>query len=83
MEYAQCGRAVAQASKPQRANLPEGGFGHLIKCNAQVARCSRHLRREGQGRRENGRDIIRWCVFADPVAAKGFAKAFNGTTPIR
>jgi len=26
-EYALCGRAVAQASKPQRANLPEGGFG--------------------------------------------------------
>jgi hypothetical protein len=49
---------------------------HSIKCNAQVARCSRHPRREGQGRRENGRDIIRWC-FADLVTAALFQKEFG------
>ena len=69
--------------KATESKFAGGRLWHSIKCNAQVARCSRHPRREGQGRRENGRDIIRWCVFADPVAAKGFAEAFNGTTPIR
>jgi hypothetical protein len=41
-----------------------------------VARYSRHPRREGQGRRENGRDIIRWC-FADQVTAALFQKEFG------
>jgi hypothetical protein len=32
----------------------------------------------GRGRRDEERDIVRWC-FADPKIADAFAAAFGGT----
>jgi len=48
--------------------VPEGGFGRLLNAMHQAVR--------GQSRRENGRDIIRWC-FADLGMAMLFQKEFD------
>ena len=55
--------------------VPEGGFGSRLN-----AMHDRHHARgieavRGQGRREGGRDIIRWC-FADQGTAADFAREF-------
>ena len=48
--------------------VPEGGFGRHDTHGIEAMR--------GQSRRENGRDIIRWC-FADLVTAALFEKEFG------
>ena len=56
--------------------VPESGFG--VRLNAMHdwhdARSISAVR--GQSRRENGRDIIRWC-FGDPATAAKFANEFG------
>jgi len=46
------------------------------KRNARLARFSWYRGLRGQNRRENGRDIIRWC-FADLVTPASFQKEFG------
>ena len=55
--------------------VPDGGLGKRLD-----AMYGWHLARgiqavHGRGRRQNGRDIIRWC-FGDPEMAAEFAKQF-------
>jgi hypothetical protein len=53
--------------------VPEGGFGSRL--NAMHAWHDARGIEAGQSRRENGRDIIRWC-FADLGTAELFEKDF-------
>ena len=57
--------------------VPEGGFGAQLNAMHKWhdARGIEAVR--GESRRENGRDIIRWC-FADLRLAMLFAKEFEG-----
>ena len=66
---------VVESKFPHHVDMvvPEGGFGSRLnamhKWHDGVPAVS------GQSRRENGRDIIRWC-FADLVTAALFQKEF-------
>jgi hypothetical protein len=56
--------------------VPERRLWRSIKCNAQVHDARGIPAIIGQSRRENERDIIRWC-FADSEIAKAFASEFG------
>ena len=72
---------VIESKFPHHVDMmvPEGGFGSRLNAmhdwhDAQGIEAVR-----GQSRRENGRDIIRWC-FADLVTAALFQKEFGQVT---
>jgi hypothetical protein len=71
---------VIESKFPHRVDMmvPEGGFGPRLNA---MHKWHTHavLAVSGQSRRENGRDIIRWC-FADLVTAALFQKEFGQTT---
>jgi hypothetical protein len=58
--------------------VPDGGLGKRLD-----AMYAWHLAKgiqavHGRGRRENGRDIVRWC-FGDPEMAAEFANEFSSS----
>jgi len=56
--------------------VPEGGFGRLLSAMHDWHDDHGIEAVRGQSRRENGRDIIRWC-FADLGMAMLFQKEFD------
>lgn len=59
--------------------VPEGGFGTRLDAMHKWHDTQGIPAVSGQSRRENGRDIIRWC-FADLVTAALFQKEFGPPT---
>ena len=55
--------------------VPEGGFGTRLNAMHKLHDAHGIPDVSGQSRRENGRDIIRWC-FADAEMAALFRKEF-------
>ena len=68
---------VIESKFPHHVDMmvPEGGFGDRLNHMHEWhdARAIEPVR--GQSRRENGRDIVRWC-FADLVSAALFQQEF-------
>ena len=62
--------------------VPEGGFGDRLNAMHAWHDAQGIAAVSGQSRRENGRDIIRWC-FADLVTAALFQKEFGQATDSR
>ena len=58
--------------------VPPGGFGRQLDRMYDWHRERGIEARRGSGRREEARDIVRWC-FADRDLAGGFAAAFGGS----
>ena len=58
--------------------VPEGGFGTRLNAMHDWHDTHGIEAVRGQSRRENGRDIIRWC-FADLTTAETFAQEFYGS----
>jgi hypothetical protein len=59
--------------------VPEGGLGKRLDAMYDWHRERGIEAHRGSGRREQDRDIIRWC-FADQEMADAFAAAFGGVT---
>jgi hypothetical protein len=55
--------------------VPLGGLGRRLDAMYVWHRTRGIQAMHGRGRRENGRDIIRWC-FADPAIADAFTAEF-------
>jgi hypothetical protein len=58
--------------------VPPGGLGKQLDAMYDWHRERGIEAHRGSGRREEGRDIIRWC-FADEKTAANFAAAFGKT----
>lgn len=59
--------------------VPPGGLGKQLDRMYDWHRARGIEAYRGRGRREEGRDIIRWC-FAHATTAAAFAAAFGGVT---
>jgi len=59
--------------------VPAGGLGKQLDAMYDWHRERGIEVHHGIGRREEGRDIIRWC-FADAITGDAFAAAFGGVT---
>lgn len=70
---------VIESKFPHHVDMmvPEGGFGTRLNEMHDWHDTHGIEAVRGQSRRENGRDIIRWC-FADSEMAAGFQLLFNG-----
>jgi hypothetical protein len=62
--------------------VPEGGLGKKLDTMYAWHQTRGIEAMHGRGRRENGRDIIRWC-FADWAVAQAFADEFKRLHPSR
>jgi hypothetical protein len=59
--------------------VPPGGLGKQLDAMYDWHRARGIEARRGRGRRDENRDIIRWC-FVDQKTAADFAAAFGGAT---
>jgi hypothetical protein len=59
--------------------VPPGGLGKQLDAMYDWHRERGIEARRGRGRRDENRDIIRWC-FVDQKTAADFAAAFGGVT---
>lgn len=59
--------------------VPPGGLGKQLDAMYDWHRERDIEARRGRGRRDENRDIIRWC-FVDQKTAADFAAAFGGVT---
>ena len=84
LSWSHKGRAslkVIESKFPHHVDMmvPEGGFGSRLNAMHDWHDAHGIEAVRGQSRRENGRDIIRWC-FADLVTAALFQKEFGQVT---
>ena len=57
--------------------VPDNGFGETLELIRLFHVKLSIEARSGRGRREEGRDYVRWC-FADRMNAKAFCNMFDG-----